>query len=92
MIWINVLTVSLLRSDEGACKKFSFMYVNMPAEAWKEWYAVLRPDSSDRVWKAAWQERTADMLKMIEAFSKASEYCAVDLWVKASNLERESHV
>lgn len=26
------------------------------------------------------------MLKMMEAFSKASEYCAVDLWVKASNL------
>lgn len=23
---------------------------------------------------------------MMEAFSKAREYCAVDLWVKASNL------
>lgn len=26
------------------------------------------------------------MLKMIEAFSYASEYCEVGLWVKASNL------
>lgn len=26
------------------------------------------------------------MLNMMEAFSKASEYCEVDLWVKASNL------
>jgi hypothetical protein len=28
------------------------------------------------------------MLKMMEAFSKASEYCAVALWVKASNLDQ----
>lgn len=28
------------------------------------------------------------MLKMMEAFSNAREYCAVDLWVKASNLIR----
>jgi len=58
----------------------------MPAEAWKEWYAVLRPDSSERVWWAAWQDRTAEILNIIEAFSKAREYWAVDLWVKASNL------
>lgn len=31
------------------------------------------------------------MLKIMEAFSNAREYCAVDLCVKASNLEeRES--
>ena len=60
----------------------------MPAEAWKEWYACLSPDSSLRVWLAAWQDRTAEMLKMMEAFSKASEYCAVALCVKASNLRR----
>jgi hypothetical protein len=58
----------------------------MPAEAWKEWYAVLRPLSSDRFWLAAWQERTAEILKMMEAFSKASEYCDVGFAVKASNL------
>ena len=46
----------------------------------------MRPDSSERAWWAAWQDRTADMLKIMEAFSKASEYWEVDLWVKASNL------
>jgi hypothetical protein len=60
----------------------------MPAEAWKEWYACLRPDSSVRVWLAAWQDKTADMLKIMEAFSKASEYCDVALCVKASNLRQ----
>jgi hypothetical protein len=58
----------------------------MPAEAWNEWYDVLRPTSSWRFWWAAWQERTAEMLKMMEAFSYASEYCEVGLCVKASNL------
>lgn len=29
---------------------------------------------------------------MMEAFSKASEYCEVGLWVKASNLITISHV
>jgi hypothetical protein len=58
----------------------------MPAEAWKEWYACLSPASSLRVWLAAWHDRTAEMLKMMEAFSNASEYCAVALCVKASNL------
>ena len=37
VMWISVLTVSRLRSDEGACRKFSLMYVNMPADAWNEW-------------------------------------------------------
>jgi len=46
----------------------------MPADAWKEWYAVFRPESSERVWKAAWQDSTADILKIIEAFSYAREY------------------
>jgi hypothetical protein len=64
------------------------MYVNMPAEAWKEWYACLRPASSVRIWLAAWQDRTAEMLKMMEAFSNANEYCAVALCVKASNLHQ----
>jgi hypothetical protein len=45
------------------------MYVNIPADAWKEWYAVLTPTSSARFWFAAWQDRTAEMLKMMEAFS-----------------------
>jgi hypothetical protein len=35
---------------------------------------------------APWQERTAEILKIIDAFSKASEYWAVDFRVKASNL------
>lgn len=30
------------------------------------------------------------MLKMMEAFSKAREYCEVGLWVKASNLDSHS--
>lgn len=64
------------------------MYVNMPAEAWNEWYACLRPASSVRVWLAAWQDRTAEMLKMMDAFSNANEYCAVALCVKASNLHQ----
>lgn len=46
----------------------------------------MRPVSSDLGWFAAWQESTADMLKMMEAFSKAREYWEVGLWVKASNL------
>jgi len=83
---MSVFTVSLLRSDEGAWRKFSLMYVYMPAEAWKEWYAVLRPDSSLRAWWAAWQDSTADILKIMEAFSKASECCDVALCVNASNL------
>ncbi len=58
----------------------------MPAEAWNEWYAVFSPDSSDLVWRAAWHDRTAEILKIMEAFSKAREYCEVALWVKASNL------
>jgi hypothetical protein len=45
------------------------MYVNMPAEAWNEWYDVLRPTSSWRFWYAAWHDSTAEMLKMMEAFS-----------------------
>ena len=61
--------------------------MNIPAEAWKEWYACLSPASSLRVWLAAWHDRTAEMLKMMEAFSNASEYCAVALCVKASNLQ-----
>jgi hypothetical protein len=55
------------------------MYVNMPAEAWKEWYAVLSPLSSERFWFAAWHDRTAEMLKMTEAFSYAREYWEVGL-------------
>jgi hypothetical protein len=58
----------------------------MPADAWKEWYAVLRPLSSVRFWFAAWQERTAEILKIIEAFSKANEYWEVGFAVNASNL------
>lgn len=41
---------------------------------------------------AAWHERTAEILKIIEAFSKASEYWAVGLCVKASNLSRQQLV
>jgi hypothetical protein len=74
MMAIRVLTVSRLRSVEGACRKFSLMYVNMPAEAWNEWYDVLSPTSSWRFWCAAWHDRTADMLKMMLAFSYAREY------------------
>jgi hypothetical protein len=55
------------------------MYVNMPAEAWKEWYAFLSPLSSERFWFAAWHDRTAEMLKMTEAFSYAREYWEVGL-------------
>ena len=62
----------------------------MPAAAWNELYAVLTPASSDRFWLAAWQECTAEMLKIIDAFSKASEYCDVDLWVKASYLTKRN--
>jgi hypothetical protein len=51
----------------------------MPAEAWKEWYAVFRPESSDRVWCAAWQDKTAEMLNIIDAFSYAKEYWEVGL-------------
>jgi hypothetical protein len=91
IIDIRVLTVSRLRSVEGAWRKFSLMYVNMPAAAWNEWYEVLRPTSWWRFWCAAWQERTAEMLKMMEAFSYASEYCDVGLCVKASNLALVSH-
>lgn len=58
----------------------------MPAEAWNEWYAVFRPVSSDRLWFAAWQDRTAEMLNMMEAFSYASEYWEVALCVNASYL------
>jgi hypothetical protein len=60
--------------------------VNIPADAWKEWYAVFNPVSSDRDWFAAWHESTADMLKIIDAFSYAREYWDVGLWVNASNL------
>lgn len=35
--------------------------------------------SSDRSWFAAWHDNTAEMLKMMEAFSKAREYCDVGL-------------
>lgn len=31
------------------------------------------------------------MLNIIDAFSKAREYWAVDLWVKASNLGEGTH-
>jgi len=58
----------------------------MPAEAWKEWYAVFNPVSSNRFWCAAWHERTAEMLNIMEAFSYAREYCEVALCVKASSL------
>lgn len=50
----------------------------------------MRADSSERFWKAAWPDRTAEMLKMMLAFSKASEYCDVGLWVNASNLGGQS--
>lgn len=90
MILMSVLTVSLLRSVEGACKKFSLMYVNMPAAAWNEWYAALMPVSSERFWFAAWHEWTAEMLNIIDAFSNASEYCDVCLCVNASFLVPKS--
>ena len=83
---IRVLTVSRLRSTDGACRKFSLMYVNMPGDGWREWEAAFRPLSSDRFWLAAWQDSTAEMLNMMEAFSKAKENWEVGFAVNASNL------
>lgn len=48
--------------------------------------------SSDRSWFAAWQDNTAEMLKMMDAFSKAREYWEVGLCVNASNLVEMSAI
>jgi len=50
------------------------MYMNIPAEACREWNALFNPSVSERSSPAAIADRVAAILKMIDAFSYAREY------------------